>query len=127
MPPASPLTPADGAAAIRDAVTALSRRSAIDLGDLVAAASPARSASLAEKLERIGAMPAAVHRQAIAAAFDDGDLVTLDSWIRLADSATLHDDAREADARRGIAERLRAVRQLVAPGDAHLSVDPRDA
>jgi len=123
----SSLSPADGAAAIRDAVAALSRRSAIDLGELVDAASPARSAGLADKLDRIGAMPATVQPQAIAAAFDDRDLVTLDSWIRLADSATLHDDAREAAARRAIGDRLRAVRQLVAPGDAHLSVDPRDA
>ena len=109
-----PIAPADAAATLRHAVAALNRRSAVDLGDLVTAVSPARTAAVADKLERAGAL-------------DADDVVTLDSWIRLADSATLHDDVAEAEARRRLAAQLREIRALVAPGAGRLSDDPRGA
>jgi hypothetical protein len=98
---------------LRDAVTALSERLASDFGDLVPQASAERTAALVAKLEAGGA------------GVEDDDVVTLDSWIRLADSAVLHDDAAEARRRAELATRLRAVRATLAPDAGPLSEDPR--
>ena len=109
------LTPRTAAAMLRAAVAALSARLATDFGDLVPEASAERTAGLVARLEGGGTR------------FEPEDLVTLDSWIRLADSAMLHDDPAEAQGRADIAQRLRSVRALVAPGGGPLSPDPRDA
>lgn len=108
-----PLTPHDAAVVLRQAVAALSGRLSTDFGDLVPEASAERTAALAAKLE------------AGAAGVGPEDLVTLDSWIRLADSAVLHDDPEEARGRADLALRLRAVRAVVAPDDGPLTEDPR--
>jgi hypothetical protein len=126
------ITSSEPAATLRRAVAALRRRSPIEPGDLVAAVTPERTAALAEKLEHIheanpahGAAPGGATPPA--AALDADDIVTLDSWIRLAESAMLHGDLAELRARTELAAQLRALRTLVAPGDARLSGDPRDA
>ena len=120
------MTPGEGAAALRQAVAALSSRMAVEYGDLVSAASPQRTAALAEKLERLDAVPEADRTQAVARSVDDADVETLDSWIRAADSFTLHDDAAEAQSRAELARRLRTVRELVAPPAERLTDDPRE-
>ncbi len=112
------ITPTEAAAVLRDAVAALSGRLATEYGDLVPEASVGRTAAVVAKLEG-GAAPAA-------AGFTDDDAATLDSWIRLADSALLHDDPAEARARADLGARLRAVRALVAPGGELLTGDSRD-
>ena len=104
----------DAGAAFREAVGALSGRMSGEFGDLVPAASAERTAALAAKLDGAGT------------AFSSEDVETLDSWIRLADSATLHDDVAESEARAGLAAQLRAVRALVAPPEPRLSEDPRE-
>lgn len=108
-----PLPPHDAAAALREAVAALSSRLSGEFGDLVPEASTERTAALLAKLDAGGT--------------DVGpdDLVTLASWIRLADSAVLHDDPAEAQRRTDIARQLRAVHAAVAPADAPLAEDPR--
>jgi hypothetical protein len=108
------LTPSDAAAVLRRAVAALSGRLSTDYGELVPDASAERTAALAAKLE------------AGAAGVGPDDLATLDSWIRLADSAVLHDDAAEARSRAELATRLRAVRAVVSPDDGLLTEDARD-
>ncbi|HKG92086.1 MAG TPA: hypothetical protein VKA84_09355, partial [Gemmatimonadaceae bacterium] len=109
------MNPVEAAEILRDAVAALSAGTAVELGDVVAAASPERTAALAEKLERG------------AARFGAEDVETIDVWIRAADSFMLHDDPAEAEARAGVGRRLRAVRALVAPPAGLLTDDPRDA
>jgi hypothetical protein len=100
---------------LRQAVAALSSRLTGDFGALVPEASTERTAALVAKLEAGGGGVGA------------DELVTLDSWIRLADSAMLHDDAAEAQDRAEIGRRLRAVRAVVAPQDTGLlTPDPRD-
>ena len=54
------------------------------------------------------------------------DVVTLDSWIRLADGAVLHDDPEEAARRAELARRLGAVRAVVTPDTGPLTEDARD-
>lgn len=116
------LTPHDGAAVLRQAVAALSSRMPVEPGALAAEASAERTAALAEKLERAAdAAPGASVR-----GIDAADVVTLDVWIRVADSFTLHDDAPEAEARAEWGRQLRAVRELIAPPAARLTDDPRD-
>jgi hypothetical protein len=124
--PLPSMTPAEAATTLRHAVAALSRRSALELGELVPALSPERTAALTTKLERLGGPAGAPSAAAGHGAFDHDDVVTLDSWIRLADSATLHDDVVESDARTTLAAQLRAVRLLVAPAEPRLSEDPRE-
>ena len=123
----NPITPREGAAALRQAVTTLSGRMAADIGDLVPSASAERTAALADKLERLDGVTLAGRARADAPAFDEADLATLDSWIRLADGFTLHDDARELAVRAELARRLRVVRELIAPPAAGLTEDPRDS
>jgi hypothetical protein len=108
-------TPQEAAAMLREAVTALSGRLGTDYGDLVAEASVERTAALVAKLERGTG----------ASVLEPDEVVTLDSWIRLADSAMLHDDVAEAQARTDIASRLRAVRAAVTRDAGALSEDPR--
>ena len=109
------LTPRDAAAVLREAVAALSGRLSSEFGDLVPEASAERTAGLLARLEGGAADVRA------------DDVVTLDSWIRLADSAVLHDDLAEARGRVDIARRLRLVRAAIAPDDVALTEDPRDA
>jgi len=103
----------------------------VEPGDLVAAASAERTAALVGKLERAGAGPDAGFADGAAggttAGIDEEDVVTLDTWIRVADSFTLHDDAPEAQARAEIGHELRAVRELIAPTAGRLTDDPRGA
>jgi hypothetical protein len=110
----SPLTRQEGAVLLRDAVAALAGRLNTEFGDLVPEASAERTAALAARLEsgQRGVAP--------------DDLVTLDSWIRLADSVMLHDDPTEAQVRADLAQQLRAVRMLLAPDGGPLTHDPRD-
>jgi hypothetical protein len=102
----------------------------VEPGDLVAAASAERTAALVGKLERAGVGPGAGAAEGtaagIAAGIDEEDVVTLDTWIRVADSFTLHDDAPEAQARAELGRELRAVRELIAPAAGRLTDDPRD-
>jgi hypothetical protein len=105
----------DAAAAFREAVAALSGRLTTDYGELVPEASAQRTSAVLAKLESNGSH-----------GLTDDDVTTLDSWIRLADSAVLHDDTREAETRTHIGDRLRAVRALMVPGEDRLSDDPRD-
>jgi hypothetical protein len=111
----SQITPGEAAAVLRDAVAALTGRMTTEYGDLVPDASVERTAAVVAKLE------------GGAAGFTAADAATLDSWVRLADSAMLHDDPAEARARADLGERLRAVRALVAPDGRPLAGDPRDA
>ena len=108
------VTTTNAATVLRDAVAALSDRLTSDFGDLVPDASTERTAAVMAKLE------------GGATSFGADDVATLDSWIRLADSAMLHDDTREAGQRSAIGERLRAVRALVAPGHDRLTEDSRE-
>jgi hypothetical protein len=109
----SPLTPHDAAVVLRESVAALSARLHTEFGDLVPEASAERTAALVGRLE------------AGAPRLEPEDVVTLDSWIRLADSAVLHDDPEEGRRRATLAERLRAVRAALAPDAGPLSDDPR--
>lgn len=111
----SPLTHRDAALLLRDAVTALSSRLGSDFGDLVPDASAERTAALVSSLE-----------SGAAGGISDEGIRTLDSWIRLADSAMLHDDAAEAQVRADIAQGLHAVRALVVPRGEPLTTDPRE-
>ena len=117
------LTPHDGAAVLRRAVAALSSRMPVEPGALAGEASVARTAALADKLERAASGAVGERVRGI----DAEDVVTLDVWIRVADSFTLHDDAPEAEARAEWGRQLRAVRELIAPPAARLTNDPRDA
>ena len=110
-----PMTRPEAVATLRDAVTALTARLGAEFGDLVPDASVERTAALAAALERGEAGGVAPDH-----------LRTLDSWIRLADSAVLHDDPAEARTRADLARRLRTVRTLVAPGDDTLTGDSRN-
>ena len=112
----SPLTHRDAAVLLRDSVTALSRRLTTDYGDLVPDASAERTAALVATLEEHDGR----------GTVSDDDVRTLDSWIRLADSAVLHDDPGEAQIRADVARQLRAVRTLVATGRGLLTEDPRN-
>jgi hypothetical protein len=116
------ISPADAAAIVRDAVTALSERLAGDYGELVPDASAERTAALLAKLET-GTESIAAGRGIRLA---DTHVATLDAWIRLADTAVLRDDAREAATRTTIAQRLRAVRALAAPRHETLLEDSRE-
>ena len=116
------ISPADAAAVVRDAVTALSERLTGDYGDLVPDASTQRTAALLNKLADGGGLAAATRGIRLA----DEHVATLDAWIRLADNAVLHDDMREAATRTDIADRLRAVRALAAPRFEGLLEDERE-
>ena len=122
----SQIDPREGAAVLRRAIAALSSRMAVDYGDLVSAASAERTAALAEKLERLGALAEPDPVGDLSVGINGADVATLDSWIRAADSFTLHDDAAEASARAGMGRQLRAIRALVAPHAARLTEDPRN-
>ena len=114
------ITPADAAAIVRDAVTALSERLVGDYGELVADASTERTSALLSKLADASTASARGIRLA------DDHVATLDAWIRLADNAVLHDDTREAAERTAIADRLRSVRALAAPRLDSLTEDSRE-
>ena len=114
------ISPADAAAVVRDAVTALSERLAGDYGELVPDASLDRTSALVSKLQD-GATAATRGIR-----LSDDHVATLDAWIRLADNAVLHDDTREAAERTAIADRLRAVRALAAPRHERLLEDERE-
>ena len=116
------ISPADAAAVVRNAVTALSDRLTGDYGELVPDASTERTAALLDKLAEGGAPSAGARGIRLA----DDHVVTLDAWIRLADNAVLHDDTREAATRTDIADRLRAVRALAAPRHDRLLEDARE-
>ena len=113
----SSLPPREAAVILREAVAELSRRMPVEPGDIVPAAGFDRLAKLADRLEQ-GHDPATGRAGA-------EDVAALDSWIRAADGFTLHQDAREAEARAELARRLRAVRTVVAPGSEQLTLDPR--
>ena len=98
------ISPADAAAIVRDAITALSERLAGDYGELVPDASTERTSALLEKLEAGGNSSAGARGIRLS----DDHVATLDAWIRLADNAVLHDDTREAARRTEIADQLRA-------------------
>ena len=115
------ITPADAATIFRDAVASLSERLIGDYGELVPDASAERTAALLAELE-VGATSGTDRGIRLA----DEHVVTLDSWIRLADNAVLHDDTREAAARTIIADQLRAVRALGAPRFERLLEDDRE-
>jgi hypothetical protein len=117
------ISPADAAAVVRDAVTALSERLTGDYGELVPDASTERTAALLDKLAEGGAPGAGARGIRLA----DDHVATLDAWIRLADNAVLHDDTREAATRTGIADRLRAVRAMGAPRFDGLMEDGRES
>ncbi len=120
------LTPGDAAVALRQAVGALSARMPVDPGELVPEAGVARLAAIADSLERLdGGAPGP--RDLASAGLGADALTALDTWIRAADSFTLHDDAPEARTRAGIAAQLRAVRSLLSTADGPLTADPRDA
>ena len=117
-----PISPADAATTFREAVAALSGRLAGDYGELVPDASMQRTSALLAKLEQGGMENA--HERGIRLA--DEHVATLDAWIRLADSAVLHDDTGEAAARNAIADQLRAIRALSAPRFDQLMEDTRE-
>src|SRR4051812_3794815 len=94
---------------LRDSIAALSERLSTDFGELVPEASIERTAQLVNRIDRP----------------PQEDLETLDSWIRLADNAVLHDDSAEARRRVEIARQLREVRAFVAPVSVTLKEDPR--
>ena len=119
----SSLTPPEAAAVLRDAVAALSRRMPVEPGALVPEASTEHLARLADKLERAGSGADGMDG---VGGVDAADVTALDTWIRAADSFTLHPDAAELEARAALGRQLRAVRALVAPGGERLSTDPRD-
>ena len=116
-----PISPADAATILRDAVAALSERLAGDYGDLVPDASVDRTAALLQKLEQ-----GATGSPERGIRLGDDHVATLDAWIRLADNAVLRDDTREAATRTAIADRLRAVRALSAPRFDQLIEDSRE-
>ena len=117
-----PISLADAAGIVRDAVTALSERLAGDYGELVPDASAERTAELLRKLQA-GVSSNAGDRGIRLA---DAHVATLDAWIRLADNAVLRDDTREAATRTTIAQQLRAVRALSAPRHETLLEDERE-
>lgn len=87
------ITTREAAGMLRDAVAALSARMPTDYGDLVPAASAERTAAVVAKLDA-GAEAGA--GAAPGTGLTPDDVTTLDSWIRLADSATLHEDPRDS-------------------------------
>ena len=118
----SSITPSAAAGIVRDAVTALSERLTGDYGELVPDASTERTSALLEQLE--AGQWSGTGSRGIRLA--EGHVATLDAWIRLADNAVLHDDAREAATRSAIADQLRAVRALAAPRFEALTEDGRE-
>jgi hypothetical protein len=118
----SSITPSAAAGIVRDAVTALSERLTGDYGELVPDASTERTSALLEQLE--AGQWSGTGSRGIRLA--EGHVATLDAWIRLADNAVLHDDAREAATRSAIADQLRAVRALAAPRFEALTDDGRE-
>lgn len=116
------ISPADAAAIVRDAVTALSERLVGDYGELVPDASIERTSALLAKLEAGGTASAGARGIRLG----DDHVATLDAWIRLADNPVLNDDTREAARRTEIAETLRAVRALGAPRHDSLLEDSRE-
>jgi hypothetical protein len=116
----------EAAAILRAAVTALSARLTTEFGDLVPDASAERTSAVLAKLESSGEPSALDGSGSAPARLTHDEVTTLDSWIRLADSAVLHDDTVEAEARVDIASRLREVRALVAPEQKLLSEDTRE-
>ena len=116
----------EAAAILRSAVTALSARLTTEFGDLVPDASAERTSAVLAKLENGAGQGALAGSGSAPARLTHDDVATLDSWIRLADSAMLHDDTAEAEARVDIASRLREVRALVAPEQELLSEDTRE-
>ena len=118
----SSITPSAAAGIVRDAVTALSERLTGDYGELVPDASTERTSALLEQLE--AGQWSGTGSRGIRLA--DDHVATLDAWIRLADNAVLHDDAREAATRSAIADQLRAVRALAAPRFDALTEDGRE-
>jgi hypothetical protein len=116
------ISPADAAATVRDAITALSERLVGDYGELVPDASTERTSALLAKLEAGGAADAGARGIRLG----DDHVATLDAWIRLADNAVLNDDTREAAKRIEIADQLRAVRALGAPRHDSLLEDSRE-
>ena len=117
----------EAAAALRAAVSALSARLTTEFGDLVPDASAERTSAVLAKLEGRADQSAPDGSGPGRARLTHDDVATLDSWIRLADSAVLHDDTAEAQARVDIAARLREVRALVAPEQELLTEDSREA
>jgi hypothetical protein len=116
------ISPADAAATVRDAITALSERLVGDYGELVPDASTERTSALLAKLEAGGTADAGARGIRLG----DDHVATLDAWIRLADNAVLNDDTREAAKRIEIADQLRAVRALGAPRHDSLLEDSRE-
>jgi hypothetical protein len=116
------ISPADAAATVRDAITALSERLVGDYGELVPDASTERTSALLAKLEAGGTADAGARGIRLG----DDHVATLDAWIRLADNAVLNDDTREAAKRVEIADQLRAVRALGAPRHDSLLEDSRE-
>jgi hypothetical protein len=121
------LSHSEAAAVLRAAVSALSARLTTEFGDLVPDASAERTSAVLAKLEGRAGPSAPDGAGSDRARLTHDDVATLDSWIRLADSAVLHDDTAEAQARVDIATRLREVRALVAPEQELLTEDSREA
>ena len=114
------ISPTDAAGIVRDAVAALSDRLTGDYGELVPDASTQRTSALVSKLGEGSTDATRGIRLA------DEHVATLDAWIRLADTAVLHDETREAAERTAIADGLRAVRALAAPRHDALMEDSRE-
>ncbi len=116
-----------GVEALRRAVAALSSRMSLELGDVAPAGSIERMSSLADKLDKARVARDAEREQLLSSTLERGDLEALDTWIRIAQGPTLHDDEAEVKARADVASQLRAVRSLVLPYVGASSEEARDA
>ncbi len=110
-----PITLATGVESLRRALTALSSRMSLELGDVAPTGDIERMSTLADKLDRAREAPDAEREHLLSSTLERRDLEALDTWIRIAQGPTLHDDEAEFDARAEVAAQLRAVRSLVLP------------
>ncbi len=109
------VTLALGVEALRWAVGALSSRMSLELGDVAPAGSVERMSTLADKLDTAREASAAERERLLSSTIEREDLEALDTWIRIAQGPTLHEDEAEVKARADVAAQLRAVRSLVSP------------
>ena len=99
----------------------------LELGDVTPTGSIERMSSLADKLDKAREARDAEREHLLCSTLERGDLEALDTWIRIAQGPTLHDDEAEVKARADVASQLRAVRSLVLPYVGASNEEERDA
>ena len=100
--------------ALRRAITALSSRMSLELGEVAPAGRIERMSTLADKLETARQASDAEREHVLSSTLEREDLEALDTWIRTAQGPTLHDDEAEVRVRADVAAQLRDVRGVIS-------------